>query len=92
MAEPIAVRFFGMLRSVIYRLPAESRVVEGFLKRLSQAYEKGVTDGWPEPPRLALALGFVPFPNSDWSYGGSLEIGAPERAFRNLTPGFGIRD
>jgi hypothetical protein len=56
---------------------------EGFLKRLSQAYVKdwkGTGDSGPEPPRRALPspLNSPPFPNSDWSYGGSPEIGAPD--------------
>jgi len=56
---------------------------EGFLKRLSQAYAKdwqGTADSGPEPPRRALPspLNSPPFPNSDWSYGGSPEIGAPD--------------
>jgi hypothetical protein len=54
-----------------------------FLKRLSQAYSKdwqGAVDSGPEPPRRALPspLNSPPFPNSDWSYGGSPEIGAPD--------------
>jgi hypothetical protein len=56
---------------------------EGFVKRLSQAYAKdwhGTADSGPEPPRRALPspLNSPPFPNSDWSYGGSPEIGAPD--------------
>jgi hypothetical protein len=56
---------------------------QGFLKRFSQAYAKdwhGATDSGPEPPRRALPspLNSPPFPNSDWSYGGSPEIGAPD--------------
>jgi hypothetical protein len=56
---------------------------QGFLKRLSQAYAKdwnGAADSGPEPPRRALPspLNSPPFPNSDWSYGGSPEIGAPD--------------
>jgi hypothetical protein len=56
---------------------------EGFLKRLTQAYVKdwrGTADSGPEPPRRALPspLNSPPFPNSDWSYGGSPEIGAPD--------------
>jgi hypothetical protein len=59
------------------------RANHGFLKRLSQAYAKdwhGVADSGPEPPRRALPspLNSPPFPNSDWSYGGSPEIGAPD--------------
>jgi len=54
-----------------------------FLKRLSQAYVKdwqGAADSGPEPPRRTLPspLDSPPFPNSDWSYGGSPEIGAPD--------------
>jgi hypothetical protein len=54
-----------------------------FLKRLSRAYAKdwkGTGDSGPEPPRRALPspLNSPPFPNSDWSYGGSPEIGAPD--------------
>jgi hypothetical protein len=56
---------------------------QGFLKRLTQAYAndwRGATDSGPEPPRRALPspLNSPPFPNSDWSYGGSPEIGAPD--------------
>jgi putative OmpL-like beta-barrel porin-2/carboxypeptidase family protein len=56
---------------------------EGFLRRLSQAYTndwRGSADSGPEPPRRALPspLNSPPFPNSDWSYGGSPEIGAPD--------------
>jgi len=56
---------------------------EGFLKRLSQAYAEDwqrTVDSGPEPPRRALPspLNSPPFPNSDWSYGGSPEIGAPD--------------
>ena len=59
------------------------RANEGFLKRLSRAYAndwKGTVDSGPEPPRRALpsTLNSPPFPNSDWSYGGSPEIGAPD--------------
>jgi hypothetical protein len=55
----------------------------GFLKRLSHAYAKdwqGSADSGPEPPRRTLPspLNSPPFPNSDWSYGGSPEIGAPD--------------
>jgi Putative beta-barrel porin-2, OmpL-like. bbp2/Carboxypeptidase regulatory-like domain len=56
---------------------------QGFLKRLFQAYAKdwqGSVASGPEPPRRALPspLNSPPFPNSDWSYGGSPEIGAPD--------------
>jgi hypothetical protein len=56
---------------------------EGFMKRLSRAYAEdwqGTVDSGPEPPRRALPspLNSPPFPNSDWSYGGSPEIGAPD--------------
>jgi hypothetical protein len=59
------------------------RANEGFLKRLSQAYAhdwQGSNESGPEPPRRALPspLNSPPFPNSDWSYGGSPEIGAPD--------------
>ena len=59
------------------------RANERFLKRLSQAYAKdwqGTGDSGPEPPRRTLPspLNSPPFPNSDWSYGGSPEIGAPD--------------
>ena len=55
----------------------------GFLKRLSQAYAtdwKGSTDSGPAPASRTLPspLNSPPFPNSDWSYGGSPEIGAPD--------------
>jgi Putative beta-barrel porin-2, OmpL-like. bbp2/Carboxypeptidase regulatory-like domain len=56
---------------------------EGFVKRLTQAYVKdwrGTADSGPEPPRRALPspLNSPPFPNADWAYGGSPEIGAPD--------------
>src|SRR5579863_9291252 len=59
------------------------RTNPGFLKRFGQAYSKdwrGATDSGPEPPRRTLPspLNSPPFPNSDWSYGGSPEIGAPD--------------
>jgi hypothetical protein len=55
----------------------------GFFKRLSQAYAQdwqGTAASGSEPPRRALPspLDSPPFPNSDWSYGGSPEIGAPD--------------
>ncbi len=55
----------------------------GFLKRLVHAYAQdwhGTAASGPEPPRRALPspLNSPPFPNSDWSYGGSPEIGAPD--------------
>jgi hypothetical protein len=55
----------------------------GFLKRLSQAYAtdwKGSADSGPAPPSRTLLspLNSPPFPNSDWSYGGSPEVGAPD--------------
>ncbi len=55
----------------------------GFLKRLYKAYAddwSGAAASGPEPPRRTLAspLNSPPFPNSDWSYGGSPEIGAPD--------------
>ncbi|MGD1093625.1 MAG: TonB-dependent receptor [Bryobacteraceae bacterium] len=55
----------------------------GFLKRLSQAYAadwRGAAASGPAPPRRTLPspLDSPPFPNSDWSYGGSPEIGAPD--------------
>jgi hypothetical protein len=54
-----------------------------FLKRLSQAYVKdwrGTLESGPDPPRRALPspLNSPPFPNSDWSYGGSPTIGVPD--------------
>jgi hypothetical protein len=56
---------------------------QGFFRRLSQAYAQdwhGTAASGPEPPRRALPspLDSPPFPNSDWSYGGSPEIGAPD--------------
>jgi hypothetical protein len=56
---------------------------QSFLKRLSQAYVKdwrGTVEGGPAPPSRTLPspLNSPPFPNSDWSYGGSPEIGAPD--------------
>ncbi|MGP0072343.1 MAG: TonB-dependent receptor, partial [Bryobacteraceae bacterium] len=55
----------------------------GFFKRLSAAYSQdwhGSSDTGPEPPRRALPsqLNSPPFPNSDWSYGGSPVIGEPD--------------
>jgi hypothetical protein len=55
----------------------------GFLKRLAQAYAKdwqGAVESGPAPPSRTLPspLNSPPFPNSDWSYGGSPEIGAPD--------------
>ena len=69
----------GQNLTLTFTLRADS----GFLKRLSQAYAKdwqGAADSGPEPPRRALPspLNSPPFPNSDWSYGGSPEIGAPD--------------
>jgi len=56
---------------------------QGFLKRLVHAYAQdwqGTDASGPEPPRRTLPspLNSPPFPNSDWSYGGSPEIGAPD--------------
>lgn len=53
----------------------------GFLKRLSNVSTqdwKGTASSGPEPPRRASSspLDSPPFPNSDWSYGGSPEIAA----------------
>jgi hypothetical protein len=55
----------------------------GFLKRLARAYAKdwqGAVESGPAPPSRTLPspLNSPPFPNSDWSYGGSPEIGAPD--------------
>jgi hypothetical protein len=55
----------------------------GFLKRLYKAYAddwNGAAASGPEPPRRGLPspLNSPPFPNSDWSYGGAPEIGAPD--------------
>jgi Putative beta-barrel porin-2, OmpL-like. bbp2/Carboxypeptidase regulatory-like domain len=55
----------------------------GFLKRLYRAYAddwSGTNAGGPEPPRRGLPspLNSPPFPNSDWPYGGSPDIGAPD--------------
>jgi hypothetical protein len=55
----------------------------GFFKRLSEAYAQdwqGTAASGPEPPRRALPspLDSPPFPNSDWSYGGSPVIGEPD--------------
>lgn len=55
----------------------------GFLKRLTQGYFqdwRNATEAGPEPPRRALPspLPSPPFPNADWSYGASPEIGAPD--------------
>lgn len=59
------------------------RLNAGFLKRLSRAYSKdwqGSPGSGPGPPRRTLPspLDSPPFPSSDWSYGGSPEIGAPD--------------
>jgi hypothetical protein len=56
---------------------------ERFLKRLAQAYAqdwRGIADSGPEPARRALPspLPSPPFPNADWSYGGSSEIGVAD--------------
>jgi Putative beta-barrel porin-2, OmpL-like. bbp2/Carboxypeptidase regulatory-like domain len=55
----------------------------GLMKRLARAYAedwKGTTASGPEPPRRGLPspLNSPPFPNSDWSYGGAPDIGAPD--------------
>jgi hypothetical protein len=55
----------------------------GFLKRLAHAYAKdwrGDVESGAAPPSRTLPspLPSPPFPNSDWSYGGSPEIGAPD--------------
>lgn len=55
----------------------------GFLKRLFRAYAddwKGTAASGPEPPRRGppSPLQSPPFPNSDWSYGGAPDIGAPD--------------
>jgi hypothetical protein len=55
----------------------------GFWKRLFRAYAsdwKGPASSGPEPPRRGLPspLNSPPFPNSDWSYGGAPDIGAPD--------------
>jgi hypothetical protein len=55
----------------------------GFLRRLAHAYASdwhGTADSGPEPPRRASPspLNSPPFPNSDWSYGGSPVVGEPD--------------
>ena len=55
----------------------------GFLKRLGRAYREDwnpAPASGPEPPRRGLPspLNSPPFPNSDWSYGGAPDIGAPD--------------
>jgi hypothetical protein len=55
----------------------------GLLKRLVHAYAedwKGSAAGGPAPPsRLPPSpINSPPFPNADWSYGGSPDIGAPD--------------
>jgi len=55
----------------------------GFLKRLFRAYAddwKGAAASGPEPPRRGppSPVNSPPFPNSDWSYGGAPDIGAPD--------------
>jgi len=55
----------------------------GFLKRLYKAYAddwNGAAASGLEPPRRGppSPLDSPPFPNSDWSYGGAPEIGAPD--------------
>lgn len=64
------------------------RANERFLKRLFEAYARdwsSTANSGPEPPRRVLPspLNSPPFPNSDWSYGGSPEIGARDN---NVTP------
>ena len=59
------------------------RTTAGLLKRLAQAYAEdwhGTAQSGPAPPSRTLPspLSSPPFPNSDWSYGGSPEIGAPD--------------
>jgi len=61
-------------------VPAQPR---GFLKRLYRAYAddwSGTAASGPNPPSRVppSPLNSPPFPNSDWSYGGSPEIGAPD--------------
>jgi hypothetical protein len=56
---------------------------QGFFRRLGSAYAKdwrGAGASGPAPPTRTLPspLNSPPFPNSDWSYGGSPEIGAPD--------------
>ena len=79
--SPLAQRELTVDQNLTLNLTLGAR--RGFLKRLSQAYAKdwqGTADSGPEPPRRALPspLNSPPFPNSDWSYGGSPEIGAPD--------------
>jgi hypothetical protein len=79
--SPVAERDLAVNQDLTLNLTLGAH--EGFLKRLSQAYAKdwhGIVDSGPEPPRRALPspLNSPPFPNSDWSYGGSPEIGAPD--------------
>ena len=55
----------------------------GFVKRLYKAYADDwsgtATSGTPPARRgLPSPLNSPPFPNSDWSYGGSPDIGAPD--------------
>jgi len=55
----------------------------GFVRRLLAAYRddwKGTAASGPEPPRRGppSPLNSPPFPNSDWSYGGAPDIGAPD--------------
>jgi Putative beta-barrel porin-2, OmpL-like. bbp2/Carboxypeptidase regulatory-like domain len=55
----------------------------GFLKRLYKAYAddwNGTAASGPAPPSRGVAspLNSPPFPNSDWSYGGAPDIGAPD--------------
>ncbi len=72
----------GQTRDLILILGPSARP-GGLLKRLLRAYSddwKGPAASGPEAPsRLPPSpLNSPPFPNSDWSYGGSSDIGAPD--------------
>ena len=64
--------------------PAQDHVLEGnFFQRLAQFYRQdwaGTNPSTPLPPKRGLPapLDSPPFPSSDWGYGGSPDIGAPD--------------
>jgi hypothetical protein len=63
--------------------PQQTAKPQGFFDRLIQFYRQdwhGTAPQGPTPPRRGLPspLPSPPFPNSDWSYGGSPVIGEPD--------------
>ena len=64
--------------------PPQDHVLEGnFFQRLAQFYRQdwnGTNPSTPLPPKRGLPapLDSPPFPSSDWGYGGSPDIGAPD--------------